>query len=322
MGDNKVCITISEKMYSTPVCNLEIDYYGRCEKNIKQKKYWNGKLKIGRYMQTYDEERIILSQKLNNDSFLSRDHFELDFSRAFTKYIVPYKFILLLMCLKKKNIFLPDDVVKYLFQYIKLSKDYEIPHNNPEKYILVRDLGSMQGTNMKIKNCSLKSGLKFTISEVVLYIEEVVNEGLLYQDYFFRGIEMERLVRIHEGYLQNIKNDLNCKLKGRCGFPFVKCTINGIKYILIATSSQKKFIIGRNNGNEIYIDLPAISRTHCYIEYDMKSFSWKIVDEKSTNGIYCLLKYGSKKKSPWVKIDLDGEGMINLANFTFKIKLK
>lgn len=321
MKDNKVCITISEKRFLTAICTLNIDNKGQCEKNIRQKKYWNGKLKIGRYMETYDGEWIILSQKLNDDTFLSRKHFELNFSRAFTNYIVPYKFILLLMCLRKKGIFIPDDVVKYLFQYIKLPENYESPHRNREKYILVRDLGSKQGTNMKIKNYSLKSSQKFTLAEMALYIEEVADEGCLYQDHFFRGIERERLVRIHEGYLQNIKNDLCCLQPGRCGFPYVKCSINGIQYILIATVSQNKFNIGRNNGNEILIDLPAISRIHCYIEYDMNTFSWRIVDQRSTNGIYTLLQNGSGKKSPWAKIDLHEESIINLPNFTFKIKL-
>ena len=206
---------------------------------------------------------------MKNDMSLSRRHCVIDFSRTFTNYRLPYKFIVLLLSLTHKSIIIPKEIIRYIFEFIKKPKEILVFPNKPlTQYVRIQDLGSSVGTFIRINNCIIEKNQKFHISDEILTIEKVRNESILYTDNFFRGIDTNYLLRIHSDYLENVYQDREANYSGKCGFPYVQCSLKRGKYFLVATRSKLEFTIGRNTLSDLFIDSPEVSRCHCRICYD------------------------------------------------------
>jgi FHA domain len=291
-------VTISHKSGEGGRFKMYVNSKGIEGRSNKMKSYWNNKIYIGRNLRNFENKEISYLDSMNSETSLSKKHCVIDFSRAFNTYEIPYKFLNFLMCIKHNNMFIPEDILKYIYQYIKKPK-----YINPNvcNYIRIQDLGSKFGTNIKIKEVELKSCTKFYMADVLITIETVRNYSILHQNHFFRGIDSSYIVKIDMSYMENVYNDM--ELEGECGYPHVKCKINDTKYILIATKNKYTFLLGRNGECDIFTSNDQISRTQCTIIYDIPNKIWRLRDggdRPSTNGTYQKLKNPQNgKKSEW-----------------------
>jgi hypothetical protein len=267
------------------------------DRSKQKKKYWNGKLYFGRYVENHNEDQIEYISSFNEDSTISRNHLVIDFSRAFDRIIVPYKFLLFLFCMKKKNYYLSEDLIKYLFTFVKKAK-------LPSPYIRVQDQGSESGTLVKIKEQILHTGDAFSIEDYQIEFLRVKNEAIdTYEENFFRGIPHTSLIRIGNQYFGNVLEDR--EIQGECGFPYVQLELNKVLYFLIATEEKYQFTIGRDPDSDVYVNLSRVSRVHSRIIYNPVIKEWVIYDgsvnKESENGTFSLIKSRERnKKSPWL----------------------
>ena len=308
---------------------ISIDYNGKhshkyLPQNLSYKKYWNSKLQYGRRNENYSGTDIVY-HKLGNPKTLSQRHAKFNLIRGSDKLYAPYKFILLLMCLKTKEVYIPDDLTKIILRFLIKPRQYTtFSGRHLNNYILVKDLGGSFGTSLKITQSKLESESIYILSETRLVIEKVKSHGIDYPEgNFFRGIPRDYVCIIHQNYLGNLEEDR--EIDGECGFPYIECIFNGIKYFLIATERKYKFFVGRSTECDIFLDIPNISRQHCIIQYQPSNLTWVLYDgdpdstRKSSNGTYKHLYSPQKKESDWVVAECN-EVIINNVRITFTPK--
>lgn len=281
-------------------------------KSLQTKPYWNGKLVIGRFIENYEGKQIIFNNIQNNDSF-SRKHAEISLKRATKKYYVSKRFINFLLCLNKKESYLNLDVIKVIYSFYKKPKEYKLDSGVIlENYTLVRDLGSLQGTKVRISYSNLHKNSTYMLSEDYLFVEDVQNEGIMYEDgRFFRNIPKDYISIFSPDYRGNyyedstqVYDDENAK----CGFPHVQIKFLGIKYFLIATQGKFSFLIGRDDTCDIVLQKNNFSRVQAVIEYDRENLKWVIRDgfprenKSSMNGTYKVLK-SVDQVDEWVAVE-------------------
>lgn len=306
--------------------NIKIDHQGSqytnlMPKNLSTKKQWNSKFTIGRSVLNYSGEKITCP-KLNSTNALSRKHAKIDLKRAFTTHYIPYKFILYILCLKKIGRELPEDLLRIISKFYFKPRTYtSLSGMLMQNYVLIKDLNSTLGTLIKIRSSLLNSCEEYMLSDSKLTIEKVKNEGILYEDgKFFRGIPMDHICIIHMNYMGNVDEDRGLQ-DGECGFPYIRCIFNGIKYFLIATEAKYKFFLGRYEFCDIFIEQNSVSRMQCIIEYDCLNHRWIIHDgnpdenKKSFNGTYKVLR-GGPSGSDWVVAECNE---IQISNVKIKI---
>ena len=88
---------------------------------------------------------------------------------------------------------LVDDAIKIIYSFYVKPEQYQLDSVTIFKpYALVRDLGSLSGTKVKINKSYLQKESTYMLSEDFLFIEYVQNEGTMYEDgHFFRNIPKE-----------------------------------------------------------------------------------------------------------------------------------
>jgi hypothetical protein len=284
-----------------------IDYGDVEPLSLQVKKYWNGKIIIGRSVENFMGMPLVFIN-LQRSSDFSRRHTEISLKVLKEHHYFSKRFLNFLMCVQISNSPLNNDnLLKIIYSFYKKPRNFVLSSGKVlSPYFMVRDLGSTKGTNVKILQSELKSNSMYLLSEELLIIEEVANEGLEYQDgYYFRGIPSDCIEKIAPDYAGNVIEDRKKnEIVGRCGFPYVLCMFKGDRYFLIATKRKKSFLIGRDEDCDIVLDRNNFSRTQSVIEYDKERFRWTISDgdinagRRSTNGTYKVLK-AEKGYSDW-----------------------
>ena len=325
---NKTMVSLSFKIIfnASEERKFKIGYNGKHKYNflpqsLSSKKYWNSKLEYGRCITNYLSESINYHDFGNSQS-LSKRHAKFNLIRGFKKLYTPPKFIIFLMCLKRKDIDIPLDLIKIIFRFLIIPRKFtSFSGSKLERYVMVKDLGSLLGTSVKVNESILESQTVYILSENPLVIEKVKGEGIFYQEgNFFRGIPRSYICVIPQNYSGNLEEDR--EIEGECGFPYLKCIFNGIKYFLVATENKYSFFVGRSSECDIFLDLPTISRVHCIVEYQPSAFRWVIYDgnpasrRKSINGTYKLLN-SPQKKSDWVVAECN-EIIVNNIRISFE----
>ena len=321
-----VCIRIYD--YPNECSSREILLHNSGFKNAHNhpghhKPYWDSKLCIGRSVFSTNGSQLSFHPQMSSDNTVSRRHVSLDFSRAFTTYLIPYKFRLFLYGLKKNNLYFPDVILGIIFNFFKKPKEEVLYCNRVfKRYVRVRDLGTTSGTFSRITSVALKDRQKFRLGGEILTIEKLENESKAYENHFFRGITPDYCLRVHPSYQQNVINDMEVNIEGECGYPYILCNILNIKYILIATSRKMEFTVGRDMTCDVFVDTPNVSRTQCRIIYNVDDKSWGLHDgvegKGSLNGSFLFIKNRNKgEKSEWTILDENHE--ILIADFGIKI---
>ena len=139
------------------------------QRSLQTKPYWNGKIAIGRFIENYEGQQIIFYNLQNSDSF-SRKHAEISIKRFTKKSYVSKRFINFLLCLSKSKMILVDDAIKIIYSFYVKPEQYQLDSVTIFKpYALVRDLGSLSGTKVKINKSYLQKILILVFETSLFY---------------------------------------------------------------------------------------------------------------------------------------------------------
>ena len=236
-----------------------------CKNNMHPKSFCNKRICFGRSFEYY------LASMCENTS-LSRNHLMIDYSRAYSKYYIPHRFFIFLVLLLKSGLYFPENILKNIFRFYVIPRKVTLyPNKVLEKYIRVKDLGSMTGISLRVNDCKLESGMKFSVSDRYLTIESVKEfSNASYDKHFFRGINPSYLLKIDPAYIGTVYNDRDCGLDGDCGYPYLQFNYDNDIYVLVATLHKSTFTCGRNDDCDIFINCGTISRVQFRIIYNLE----------------------------------------------------